>query len=215
MANNKVNNAIEYAKALTTQLEIQQDVIDKWFRFHLIMIGAIAAGIGVLIKNELLTNSKLALICLCVFILGMLFFLLHVRQRINNIMLYKKIEMYEEIIIKPAILKICKKDIEEFYEPFKYGADFWAISITIFLNSIWITMAVFFTLCYNNFSCIELVVFVVCILLQVFVRDKILHHYDKHKGKDLEKEAKKALKANREWASQLYKRRGDQGELPH
>ncbi len=197
MPTNKVADSIEYLKAITEQLKMQQEVRDKWFRFYLIMVGPIFGALVVILRSDLMknnvdyTNWLTTILCFCIFLIGLLFFLMYVRQRFNHLILYRRIEIIEKTVIEPAIFGTDRKIV--YHKHYQFGADFYASCIYIFLNSFWLTLGVFFVLHHQKititkpietaFFLVELAVFILAIFFQDFVRRLILN---RHKKKDEE-----------------------------
>jgi len=202
MSTIKVTDSIEYLKTITEQLKMQQEVRDKWFRFYLIMVGPIFAALVGILRSDLMeynvnyTHWLTTILCFCIFLIGLFFFLMYVRQRYNHLILYRRVEIIEKTIVKPAIFGTDGKIV--FHKHYQFGADFYASCIYILLNSIWITLGVFLTLHHQEittskrieitFFSYELGVFTAAIFLQEIIRRLMLYMHKK-KDEELKKEA--------------------------
>lgn len=107
---------------------------------------------------------------------------MYIRQRVNHLILYRRVEIIEQTVVKPAFFASDRKIV--FHKHYPFGADFYASWIYIFLNSIWITLGVFLALHHQEittsksieitFFSYEAGVFITAFILQETVRRLIL-----------------------------------------
>ena len=89
------------------QLKGQREVIDWWFGYYLLIIGAPFPILGGLLQIETIRNSiiknpgAIAIVAFFLFMVGFLFLLMNIWQRINTVRLFfKKIAPIEELLHK-------------------------------------------------------------------------------------------------------------------
>ena len=184
-------NGIKYLMFYLEQIKLQREFQDKWFRYYLLIIGSpFALMIGVLQldsikKNVQFAYSLLALLSIILFILGILFFLMYVRQRLNTLVLVLKMDKIEQSLLLSNNLTESSLNKIEFpkRKVFRYGADFYISCMIMFINSIWITSSIVLIFYSNNFfSCFTKVIipliFIGSIYLQAYFRNHILTNFE-------------------------------------
>ena len=192
MTDDKIGAAIEYSKILLEQFKIQREVQDRWFRFYLILIGAPLAAMLTLVQVESIRSatrqmySIIALFSTLVFLIGIFFLLMYIRQRINSLVFIKRMNVVNSFIVSESIPE--KLDELAFSSPFvsTYGADFFVNSIHILLNSSWFTVAVvFFGASIRGVSAIETIeiaiglsAFFLVVFLQAKIRSTMLSKFN-------------------------------------
>ncbi len=161
------------------QHKLQREVMDRWFGYYLIIIGIPLPLLGGLLQVEgvrMSLSHNLAIvapIAFFYFVVGLIFFLMHVRQRINSIRWMNRIKLIEaELLTKlPTVPK------PEATEPF--GADFWAGVVHIFVNTVWFVAGVYLCGLNGGWLWVLLVVILVAILgIQYSLRKWMLRSHE-------------------------------------
>ncbi|MBI4279487.1 MAG: hypothetical protein HY660_13615 [Armatimonadetes bacterium] len=120
------------------QIRNQQETIDRSFRFYLLIIGlplVIFGPEGAFVRVPAPTMAILAS-AFCV--LGYLYFLMYVRQRINIMRSYDRMTGMEQEILKSMGVQW------EARPPEPYGAAFYQGVIHMLLNTFWAVLGIYF-----------------------------------------------------------------------
>jgi len=122
-----------------TRFNYQRDVIDRWFRFYLIIIGTPIPIIVALIPNhfDIYNNDYVHIIISLFFIIGLIFFIMNIKQRINSV----RFENIRMKILEDNILLKLKLKLKSFPRS-EYGADFCVSLIYMVVNSFWFSLEI-------------------------------------------------------------------------
>jgi len=135
---------VEMLKSHRDQFKLQQEIMNQWFRYYLLIIGAPFPILGALLKTETVIRENafyLAIIAFFLFGVGLLSFLMSVRQRINTIQTLKERIFVIEKLLYEELFK--NKKYSEF-PIHRYGADFYFALIYVFINSVWCATGIYF-----------------------------------------------------------------------
>lgn len=140
-AHARVEQAIQYADLLYAQITDHKEVRDRWFRYYLLVIGipfgVLGAGLQASAWDRMVgrPNELLLLLSLLLLLVGFLFFMLYIRQRLNYLSVYQRAWQVERMVIMPAILATNPQ--QKMPEVGQFSADFYANGVHILLNSVW------------------------------------------------------------------------------
>lgn len=167
------------------QLKGQGEVRDRWFKYYLTIIGAPFPILGILLQIDYVKKTilgipfSIAAVPFFLFTLGMLFFMMNTRQRINTLRIY-----FGQIV--PIKRKLAGDTIPEFKE-FKsepFGADFYVGMVHIIVNSFWFSAGTYL----SSFKLLQewrwvsvICGFLLSLLAQIMIRHLVI---DFHKKKD-------------------------------
>ena len=173
---------ISYLKYLFEQVKLQQEVRDRWFRYYLIIAGAVL-GTGIAIARLFYIDKYSQIMCLTLLtlslamgLIGLCFFMIYLRQRSNYIHQYKAIALAENIlftkvnqqesslITKPLEPEQESQSLKDSFCAIRkyaikmYGADYFTVWIHIIVNSLYFTSSLIFLFMLLN-NRIELSIF--------------------------------------------------------
>lgn len=137
--------AIQYLQVLYNQIIDHKNVRDRWFRYYLLVIsvpfGLLAAGLqsGTWQRIAVYPNRLLWLFSMLLLSIGVLFFMLYIRQRINYLSVYERALRIEREVVQPAIDQAARS--RKASEMGQFSADFYANGVHILLNSVWSVLA--------------------------------------------------------------------------
>lgn len=163
---------IDYLKYMLEQVKLQQDVRDRWFGYYLSIAGAtLALGIAVVklfysTAFDLRLSVLLFALTATMFLIGVCFFMIYIRQRINYLSYYRTMQDAEIEFLR------CKASEEQriilslssnvprrqtitpvrTIIPQRFGADFFTIWIHIIINSLYFAGIIFFAITLRNNS---------------------------------------------------------------
>ena len=137
---------IEYYKAIFEQVKLQQEVRDKWTNYYLIVTGAVIAISGTVFKVFQSSSREmfytLAFLSFSAFVIGSLFFLIYLRQRLNYQKLYKLLDGVQKRLLKNENELLELTQSPPHFGMSKYGADFYGVWFHIFVNSLYVSWGV-------------------------------------------------------------------------
>ena len=184
----RLKSALEYATYLQSEMHFQKEVRDRWFRYYLIITTlplGVVIGLFRFKEVNISLNGFLPVVTLSsfiLFVLGFLFFLVHIHQRINYLSGVKRISGLETKDIvgffnsKDTHHKILNSPMERN----QLCADLYTNRIYIFLNSVWIATAGFFFATYISeidalvkYSAV-VGIFIVSLFFHVTIRNRLL-----------------------------------------
>lgn len=179
---NKNEILIKMAELLFQQIKLQQEVRDKWFSYYLSIIGGVVAlsTFSFNIFNNALSIDNILVLTGLIFIftgiIGVLFYIVYLHQRLNYKKHYNILNTIQERLYDNAIPGIYKMYYND--NPLKIqkrGADFYTLLICNVLSSICLDIGIIILLLKFNLhtiliSIISTVVFIfmVSILLIIF-----------------------------------------------
>lgn len=171
---------IDFANYIFEQVKIQQEARDKWMEIYLLIVGGVItfATFTLAFFTDIIGLKDLYLILGLIFmltgILGVIFYLLFLSQRINYKLHYKVLSEIQQIVIKEHL----SKSYEEYYpldrspfKKFKRGADFYASVIQNVIILICFVISCFFFLL--HFELTKNYIICICILC-AFVLELLL-----------------------------------------
>ncbi len=179
---------LEMLKFYQGQNKIVRDVMDRWFGFYLLIIGApfpIFVGllqipdVGKLIQE---TPQFLAIVAFFLFSVGLFFLFVQIRQRITA----------ERLLIRlTAIEKSCITELEKSiaglkgitkYGPESFGADFYFGLVYAFINSTWFAVGSYFSFLECLDSCTRLTLTFLTLIAILTVQVILRHQMIKNGG---------------------------------
>lgn len=144
---------LNHVRFIWDAVRLQRETTDRYFNYYLLLITtpvlAFAAILGKLHHN--FDEQVIGLICLLLYTMGICFFCLYVRQRVNNLNLCDIVDAKSKLIvtnfIKPEneLLKVglLANGIRERKKK-SFTADFWVNMIQTVINSFWIINSILF-----------------------------------------------------------------------
>lgn len=166
---------------LFEQVKLQQEVRDRWFGHYLSIIAAISAlaalcfGYFVDRLGEKLLFGFLSAVFLLAGILGILFYILYIRQRQNYRKQYRLLSVVQEKIMKQVLTEQELNAAESTFVCRRWGADFVTLLIeniicgTCFgLSSGFLLLAL--SISYKCVIFIVLCIFVICLVTLLLVK---------------------------------------------
>ncbi|MEL7488180.1 MAG: hypothetical protein AAGJ87_13300, partial [Pseudomonadota bacterium] len=141
---NVTDAALKYLELLYGQIVDHKAIRDRWFRYYLLLIGiplgliiplTQASVFSTSISNSTLLMSALSALFLT---LGIIFFLLFIKQRLNYLAKYHKAIRVETEIVIPYL----RLPVPTRYHSTSgnFFADIYANSVHILLNSVWVSI---------------------------------------------------------------------------
>ena len=131
-----------YLNFLFDQVKLQQEIRDRWFSYYMTISGAVSitglTAVQFFYDRGFNFNLYLFFFVLStvMFLIGICFFMIYIRQRYNYLKIYRIMESVE------------KKYLDNVYEELhmslriqKYGADFFTSWIHIIINSIFLSIS--------------------------------------------------------------------------
>lgn len=144
---------INYLTYILEQVKLQQEVRDRWFGYYLTIAGAVLGiGIGSVKIFTVSTFSPylwmlLLVLSIAMFLIGSCFFMVYLRQRLNYLSYYRRMEYAEREFLKAATANHVIS-IDQEYKPqreiihiHKLGADFYTVWVHIIINSFYCGLA--------------------------------------------------------------------------
>jgi hypothetical protein len=129
------------------RFELQREVIDRWFGYYLLIIAAPFPVFGGLLQIKDVSQQMLnkpqyiAIVSFFLFGVGLIFLLMHTRQRINALRINNNIVLIEKHLIEKIVPMLTEKS--NHYGASKFGADFFVGILYIFINSSWFTTGMY------------------------------------------------------------------------
>ena len=145
---------IEYLKFMFSQVQLQQEVRDRWFRYYLLIMSAFLTLILASIKWIDKINSSeylplfISIISFLALIIGLMFFMIYLHQRRNYLKTYKLMDIADKIInskIADSSPNNNSKKNKSNWQP-KKGADYYTLCIYTIINTIYIISSIYFIL---------------------------------------------------------------------
>lgn len=179
---------LDMLKLEQEQRKLQREIMDRWFRYYLLIIGSPVPILGVLVQIRSIRESiaiypgYIAVIVLFLFIVGLMFLLMHIRQRINVLRFLQKISSMERLMFEELF-----PELKESYcklRPNRFGADFYIGLVYIFINSVWFAAFIYLLGCdFAEFTSgyawtLAGLGLVVIIVLQFILRFLMLQKYE-------------------------------------
>ena len=149
LCSEKLKSLLEFLDYHRQQYVHQREVLDRWFRFYLIIIAAVLATIAAIFKfNEIRLGDHeqtmyFGLVSTLLFILGFAFFYMNTVQRANCVRYVRlKINPIEMVIWNSFKGLISSKPPE--FTVNRFGADYAVGLVIAILNSAWFVGLVYF-----------------------------------------------------------------------
>lgn len=191
MSNGTVNQAthpdhFELLNFYREQMKIQREIMDRWFAYFLLIIGAPFPILGGLLQVDKISSSitknvgTFVFLAFLFFVIGLIFLFMNIRQRINTIRFLDRILPIEEALYKELFPEVEFKK----YPKEHYGADFYIGLVHIVINVAWFTAALFL-LGLNWNGCKRLLwIYGIPVILvsQLLMREIMLEHHKKSSG---------------------------------
>jgi hypothetical protein len=159
---------LDYLKYMFDQVRLQQEIRDRWFTYYLAISGAVL-GVGIAVVKLFYTSqfdSRLSLLLLALsafmFLVGICFFMIYLRQRMNYLPYYCAMQHVERELIKRCVADDIKatfsespttssgQDVTRFLvhrpKAHRTGADFYTVWIHIIINSFYVASIVLFSI---------------------------------------------------------------------
>lgn len=139
--------ALQYIALIYSQINHHKDVRDRWVRYYLIVIGIpialLSSGIQARGIRAVVTDPYpiLAGFAALLLVLGILFFLIYVKQRANYLAMYSRVMELEKRVIFSNVgggMALGHTMMGQF------NADLYANGLHVVLNSVWAALAVVF-----------------------------------------------------------------------
>ncbi len=173
---NEYKDIINFANYIFEQVKIQQETRDKWMEIYLSIVGGVAtfATFTMAFFTETIAMNELYLVLGTIFlftgVLGIIFYLLFLCQRVNYKLHYKVLYEIQKIVIDEYL----SNSYDVYYptnrtpfKKFKRGADFYASIIqNLIIVSCFVLSSLFFSM---GLSKSKRYIAVVCIFVAIII----------------------------------------------
>jgi hypothetical protein len=184
----RVALALDYVKCLYDDLHTLKDVRDRWFRHYLTLVATPLAVLWIYIKtrpegpSSLFEKEMFLALAAVFFAVGVISFLIYLRQRINVLSAYRRIRLLESHIVLPGLTEIAPSLAAEqakTLSPSQLNADAYASLLHIIINSLW--WLAFVSMLMARLSagrrvsvCVDVAATLLCGAVHFLVRRKVL-----------------------------------------
>lgn len=143
---------VNYSKLVWDKIKLQRETTDRYFNYYLLLITTPIAAFAVILgKTERNFNEHLiGLLCLLLYCIGVCFYCLYVRQRVNNLILGEELQSIAKLIAASDMMAAIRDKhqgliVNGVISGRSYAsADFWVSMIQTIINSFWLMNAVLF-----------------------------------------------------------------------
>ena len=172
---NELEYLILFFDSLFEQVKLQQEVRDRWFGHFLSIIGAVSALAALcygFFSNHISQQYLLLFIAAVFFltgIIGILFYILYMKQRQNYRKLYRGLAVLQDKISQMLLTEKEQEKMIVLFKKSKKGADFITILIENVLCSSCFTLSICFAMLSEMHTFHDIVFFALIIFVIIFL----------------------------------------------
>lgn len=184
---------LNYAKFVWEKIKLQRETTDRYFNYYLLLITTPIVAFAAIVGKDhgsIIREQILGYLSLLLFVIGVCFFCLYVRQRVNNLILGAELTSMTMKIAKTGIMKTKKGKNDGLIVNGLTGAlnpitaDFWVNMIQVIINSFWLTNALLYIDAGFQFNPLWSKIIpcfwgLTCILMHILLRDLRLYKMEK------------------------------------